>query len=268
MGNDKISVIIPSYEPKDYIYECLDSLYDQDISSEKFEILVVLNGQYTPYYQNLSKYVAGKTEKIHIKILYTEIPGVSNARNIGIQNSFGKAICFIDDDDLVSKSYIRELYELHQEGTIVVSNVKTFYSTKEYTGEDYIGRAFRNLKSRPFKIFLHRKFLSSACCKLIPTKMIGNTTFSIRRKIGEDSLFMAEISKEIKNITFTSEDAIYYIRQRQGSASRRNRFFLQKVKERGLLIFDFLFLYIDGFPKYNTKFIISRIVASFIQIFK
>lgn len=43
----KISVIIPTYLPKDYLWECMDSLENQTLSKDEFEVILVLNGERT-----------------------------------------------------------------------------------------------------------------------------------------------------------------------------------------------------------------------------
>ena len=53
----KISVIIPTYKPKEYLWECLDSLYNQTLSKQDFEVLLVLNGCDEPYKSNIRKYI-------------------------------------------------------------------------------------------------------------------------------------------------------------------------------------------------------------------
>lgn len=45
----KVSVIIPSYRPGNYVYECLDSLMNQSLDALRFEVIVVLNGTRDPY---------------------------------------------------------------------------------------------------------------------------------------------------------------------------------------------------------------------------
>ena len=45
----KISVIIPTYTPKDYLWECLGSLENQTLSKDEFEVILVLNGEREPY---------------------------------------------------------------------------------------------------------------------------------------------------------------------------------------------------------------------------
>ena len=45
----KISVIIPTYAPKDYLWECLGSLENQTLSKDEFEVILVLNGERESY---------------------------------------------------------------------------------------------------------------------------------------------------------------------------------------------------------------------------
>ena len=39
----KISVVVPTYKPKYYLWECLNSLKEQTFPVDDFEILLVLN---------------------------------------------------------------------------------------------------------------------------------------------------------------------------------------------------------------------------------
>ena len=38
----KVSVIIPTYKPKDYLWKCLDSIAKQTFPKEDFEVILVL----------------------------------------------------------------------------------------------------------------------------------------------------------------------------------------------------------------------------------
>ena len=85
----KISVIIPTYEPRAYLWECLDSLVAQTFSKDDFEVLLVLNGCSEPYKSNIEAYIEKRKEIINIRFTQTDIPGVSNARNIALDNATG-----------------------------------------------------------------------------------------------------------------------------------------------------------------------------------
>ena len=99
-----ISVIIPTYKPGAYIYECLDSIINQTLDCKLYEILIILNGFSEPYYKCIASY----TDYNNVKILYESMASVSNARNKGLEVAKGEYICFIDDDDVVYSNYLEE----------------------------------------------------------------------------------------------------------------------------------------------------------------
>lgn len=49
----KISVLIPSFKPGEYIQRCLKSLEQQTIDKNDFTVYVALNGPKQPYYDFL-----------------------------------------------------------------------------------------------------------------------------------------------------------------------------------------------------------------------
>ena len=106
MNKIKISVIIPTYKPQTYLWECLDSLRNQTLSHNDFEIIIVLNGCTEPWKSQISRYIATKMQSMNVKFIHTEQAGVSNARNIALDLVKGEYVTFIDDDDLVSPSYL------------------------------------------------------------------------------------------------------------------------------------------------------------------
>ena len=75
----KISVIVPTYKPNYYIWECLNSIATQSLDKEKYEVLIILNGV------DLEKYDSLVDEESPIKlsenkfnILYTGAHGTAN----------------------------------------------------------------------------------------------------------------------------------------------------------------------------------------------
>ena len=49
MNTCAISVIIPTYRPQAWLFECLDALDRQTLPKERFEVIVALNGPADPY---------------------------------------------------------------------------------------------------------------------------------------------------------------------------------------------------------------------------
>ena len=46
--NNGLTVIIPTYIPKDYLWDCLDSIEKQSLDKDKFQVIIVLNGEKEP----------------------------------------------------------------------------------------------------------------------------------------------------------------------------------------------------------------------------
>lgn len=215
-----ISIIIPTYKPGSYLKDCLESINNQTMDKKCFEVIIVLNGVIKPYIEYI--YSLTKMYDFNSVIIPTETPGVSNARNLGLSRTQGEYVCFIDDDDKISPSYLENLYSKATPNNIVASNVKAFYNNSNKTENDYIASAYKKLinKNSPLSVFKGRKFMSSSCCKIISRRIIQDVRFDTNLKIGEDSVFMAKISKKVKSIVLSDSSAIYYRRLRAGSASR------------------------------------------------
>lgn len=261
----QISIIIPTYKPGSYLKDCLESINDQTIDKKCFEVIIVLNGVIKPYIE----YIYNLTKKYDFNsvVVLTETSGVSNARNLGLSRALGEYICFIDDDDKISPSYLEDLYSKASSCNIVASNVKAFYNNSNKTENDYIASAYEKLihKNAPLSVLNGRKFMSSSCCKIISQKIIQDVRFDTNLKIGEDSVFMAEISKNIKNIILSDKNAIYYRRLRVESASRTKQTTLQKSQ----IVCKLQKRYIKMLTSsYNIPFIATRIVATLMKFIR
>lgn len=256
-----ISVILPTYSPGEYLFSCLESLERQTMPKHLFEVLIVLNGIKEPFHQLLSDFIT-KSE-LHSTIYYTDIKGVSNARNIALNNTNSEYITFIDDDDIVSPNYLEGLYRNAENGSMVISNFKTFQNDISDTKNDYLSFSFqRNQKQTRLSLLKARRFFSNVCGKMIPVDVIGDVRFDSQMKNGEDSVFIVEISRSINNIFIATDDVIYYRRIRDGSASRSNittkKLFSTTISEIRRYI---SFCRRPNKLHYNV-FILSRILAS------
>ena len=153
-----ISIIIPTYNPGEYFLDCINSICTQTFGRDKFEIIIVLNGEIEVYRTFLNNTLKQITDNFNIKILESSIKGVSNARNIGIDNAEGKYIDFLDDDDVLSSNYLEAMFEKAKTSTIVASNVFSFYKKLNENIKDYL--SYKDIGNT---IFERRKYLSNAC---------------------------------------------------------------------------------------------------------
>ena len=95
----KLSIVIPYYNTLKLTARILNGLTAQ--LKDDVEIIVVDDGC-NEKYLDIFEY---DVKVIHLK----ENGGVSKARNVGIKESKGKYIAFVDSDDMVTMDYIEEL---------------------------------------------------------------------------------------------------------------------------------------------------------------
>ncbi|MCM8770300.1 MAG: glycosyltransferase [Candidatus Omnitrophica bacterium] len=120
-----VSVVIPTHNRKEKLIRLIDSIIASDYPMEKIEIVVIDDASTDGTYE------AVKRGYSNIKIMRNKINyKVSTSRNIGILNSNGEYIFFIDDDTIIEKDTIWELVEFMQnngKAIIVGPAIYNFY---------------------------------------------------------------------------------------------------------------------------------------------
>lgn len=258
----KISVIIPTYKPQAYLWECLESLTSQTFSKDDFEVILVLNGCVEPYKSKIEQYIVEKMQGVNVNFIHTEVGGVSNARNIALDQVKGCFITFLDDDDFVSPKFLDLLYKSANEETIALCYPYAFNDGNLVEQLPYrLTNVYEQLyKKKNWRVSSKaRSFFSGPCMKLIPVHMIRERRFDVRFKNGEDSLFMFLISDSFKYVNFTSKEAVYYRRNRQGSAIFQQRSKKDRLRNSCAMLTEYLKIYIRG--GYSVLFFLTRFLA-------
>lgn len=262
----QISVIIPTYKPQDYLWQCLDSLNAQTLDKKQWEVIVVLNGCAEPWLGELHAYQQSHPD-LPMQIIHTEQAGVSNARNIGIERAKGEYIGFIDDDDYVSDTYLEQLLQIAKKDTIALSYTQAFSDTESYIPY-YIEQEYQHKAQYGKQAFYKaKKYFGGPCMKLIHRDIIGDTRFDTRFRNGEDSVFMFEVSKRITYVQFTDTHAVYYRRIRTGSASMEQQF-MYSMQNKWNMIKAYHAVYWKEPGSYNLWFYWTRILACFHALLK
>jgi len=92
MERDSVSVVIPTYNRRDWVREAIESVLVQ--SEPPFELIVVDDGSE----DDTALAVRGFGERVRYERMARR--GVSAARNVGVRVSRGRWIAFLDSDDL------------------------------------------------------------------------------------------------------------------------------------------------------------------------
>jgi glycosyltransferase involved in cell wall biosynthesis len=88
----KISVIVPFHNEVSFIYEAVESILAQSVKN--IEMITVDDGSIDDSAEKLQLF-----NDPRIKIIRQENSGASVARNMGVRESTGEYICFLDADD-------------------------------------------------------------------------------------------------------------------------------------------------------------------------
>lgn len=254
-----ISVIIPTYCPGDYLWECLTSLEKQTLDKQRFEVLLVLNGDQDPYREQIEEYIPA--HDVSIRLYCSETSGVSNARNIGLDNARGEYITFIDDDDYVSPSYLEELLNKADEKVVSLSYAVAFNSLSNHIPYDVECECNKHASRSPELFYRSRKNMGGPCMKLIHRDIIASSRFNTNFCNGEDSIFVFEISNKLGIVQYTSPQAIYYRRLREGSASRTQSRW-NKITNSFRTIAAYSAIYWRHPFQYNFTFYFTRVLGS------
>lgn len=259
----KISVIIPTYKPQDYLWECLTSLINQSFSKNQFEIIIVLNGCSDPWRDRIQTFINGNMQDMHVNFLQTNIAGVSNARNLGLDYATGEYITFIDDDDYISTSYLEELFNIASKKVVSLCFPLAFVDGSNITEPFYITADYLKYRDKQkIEYFYPKRFFSGPVYKLIHRDIIGNRRFNPSFAKGEDSLFMFLISDRFKYVAFTSTKAIYYRRFRVDSVTMKETSIFDTMLNRMQMIKEYSHIYFSNISNYHFRFYISRIYSS------
>ncbi len=254
----EIAVLIPTHMPKSYIERCLSSIDSQTCPKHLFKVYIALNGPHDNYYSEVKQYLSKMS--FSFEFFYLVEANVSNARNYLLDISIEPLVVFIDDDDLISSNYLESLYYVTDLSVMGISNIVNFEGDLNSLKSNYIGRSFLKLNDTEGSKIKTRKYYSSPVAKMLHRKMIGNTRFNTHLTVGEDSLFMAEISERIESIKKTNDDVLYYVCEREGSATRTKVNKPKEVKRIAYLTHQYSKMFFS--KNFNKPFILTRILAT------
>lgn len=104
-----ISVIVPIYKVELYLDRCIQSIVEQTYSN--LEIILVDDGS-PDHCPGICDAWAKRDERIHV--IHKKNGGLSDARNVGIDQSNGDWILFVDSDDYILPSICERLFKAAQ----------------------------------------------------------------------------------------------------------------------------------------------------------
>lgn len=204
--NDLISVVIPVYNVEQYLPKCIESIMNQ--TYKNLEIILVNDGSTDGSQKICEEY---KSIDNRIKIINKENGGLSDARNVGIDNSSGNYITFIDSDDYIDDDYVYTLYKslISYNADMSIASHKIIYPKRiidKATDEKFCANSKKVLE----KILYDEGIDLSAWGKLYKKSLFNNIKFP-KGRLFEDSATTYRLIDESKKIAVNSKSVYNYV---------------------------------------------------------
>ena len=97
----KLSIIIPVYNVAPYVRKCVESVLNQDLDPQEYEVILVDDGS-----TDGSGAICDEFAQSTINVIHQPNAGLSMARNAGIAVAKGKYIQFVDSDDYLEPNVL------------------------------------------------------------------------------------------------------------------------------------------------------------------
>lgn len=184
----KLSIVIPTYNCKDYTDELLACLDKQ--MTDEVEVIVIDDGSKVKY----------ETDYEWVKLIHKTNGGPASARNAGLDNATGEYVAFIDGDDLVADNYISAIFQKIDE----VLFDYCYLSWKTLPGGWQCDVKLKDVNDvfPPFNL----------CCwnRIYRRDMIGDVRFNELKLIAEDAEFIRDVKEEGRKKAIIGEYMYFY----------------------------------------------------------
>lgn len=246
-----VSIIIPVYNAKLYIEECVESILAQ--TYKDFEVLLIDNGSVDNSYE-LCQQLAQRDDRI--QTFREEVnQGVSMARNQGIGIAKGEFITFVDADDWLEPDCLQNMMDAQRQNDtpLVLCQYRKsfeadrvrFFSKLAETGNDILAEEKKNIEVEQVIVEPENRQANQANAAQYSTESFldnlffqGNThcwgvlykasllqqnsiLFPRGLTIGEDMLFLTECLLKAGKIVVTDAIGYNYFINEKGAMERK-----------------------------------------------
>jgi len=213
-----LSIILPVYNMEAYLDKCLNSILQQGLHEEEYEVILVNDGSTDNSLSVCQKYV-----KLHnnFRIISQQNAGVAAARNAGIDNAIGKFVGFIDPDDYLLDNGLKVAFRkyadrddidvIHYYSSYDFWEIKPIVDEQDYEGttHGFLAEQGGGLPSFCWIYIYRKEFLDRLNIRFKPYR------------VGEDQLFTSTVF--IANARYLSCKANIYRYVVRDSSATTNR---------------------------------------------
>ena len=268
----KLSIIIPIYNVKDYIEECLKSVYSGKLT--KFEVICVDDCGTDNSIEITKRFVKDNKIKNLTIIKHKKNRGLSAARNTGIKEAKGEYICLLDSDDMINANSLNKMVDyaiankldilegayteiFETDMNIEVGSQKRKGQTEITNGDEYF-----------YKSSLDDTYVPMAWCKIYRRQYLLKNKFKFVEGLKfEDEEFSPRAVISSKKIQYINEE--FYVYRRRDNSITTNMVKDNKWVNHYLQIIDSLTNFCETIKdKKSYNYLKKRIAEITLSLYK
>lgn len=215
----ELSIVVCCYNREDLILLAIDSLHNQTLSTDLYEVIIVDNNSTDNSYQKIQDYII---DKENFKLFLETNQGLSYSRNRGYKEASGKYIAYMDDDARANPDWAEKiLFDFNTvipNPDVVGGKILPIYemAPPDWFSNDFEVRSWgENSRYLPINL---AKFGFSGSNMIFRREILEeyngfSTNFGMNGKklrMGEDTELFFRITKKYKNIYYDPELLIYH----------------------------------------------------------
>ncbi|UMZ01722.1 glycosyltransferase [Roseburia rectibacter] len=246
---DKISVIVPVYNVKNYLESCVQSIMGQTYPD--LEILLIDDGS-----NDGSAEICDRLQgaDARIKVYHEKNKGVSGARNKGLKEATGAYIAFVDADDVLDPDMYTYLTGLLKTYKAQIATCSGWY--KYDSGVEKRFESPRNvvcLNGREALGVLHERCYLRAYVwnKLFRREVLDGIRFSTELSFAEDYEMFCRVLEQCGRIVCGTKTKYYYMQRKSGVCNCG----YDRTYQKAMMMFeDYCRMYSRRYPQYKKLF--------------
>ncbi|MCB0421998.1 MAG: glycosyltransferase family 2 protein, partial [Bdellovibrionales bacterium] len=126
----QLSIIVPTYNNIKFLKKTLPALWEQSLPTDKYEVIVVNDGSTDHTLGELEQICIINKDLVNLSVI--DFPRsqerqmgdaqfrVGVARNLGVKNSLGEILLFLDSDIVLPKNYLQRLIDEHNRADVIL----------------------------------------------------------------------------------------------------------------------------------------------------
>lgn len=260
MNNPLISIIIPVYNfgyLGEYCFKiCLEAIRKQTYTN--FEVLLLENFSKDDTVEAIQKYL-NEINDNRFKLFILDKPGLTNARNRGIEKSTGDYIAFIDGDDTISSDYLQSGIDCINEHNV---DIVAYNYVLNYIYKNKIKPITNHKNNVFFRNNIDNKAMGSVVwAKLYRASLIKDNKIYFDETLigGEDTLYGATAYFAANKMATVEKGLYYYTQNRKNQTTFSQKYNVARSTLKAHIsigeLYHNLNVYNDNKDAYGNRFI-------------